>query len=63
MACPHFSRQDSECLLRKDQDLVDEEMGGQVEPDEVVDLTLCLAPDPRYRACPVYRSVMVELLP
>lgn len=63
MACPHFSRQDSECLLKKDEDLVDDEVGGQVEPDDAMDLAFCLAPDPRYRACPVYRGVMVELLP
>lgn len=63
MACPHFSRLDSECLLKKGEAPADDEVGGQDEPDEVLDLALCLAPDRRYRACPVYRSLMVELLP
>ncbi len=63
MACPHFSRPDSECLLKKHEVSVDDEAGGPDEPDEGMDLALCLAPDRRYRACPVYRSMMVELLP
>ncbi len=63
MACPHFSRLDSECLLKKGEVPADDDAGGQDEPDEAVDLALCLASDQRHRGCPVYRSVMVELLP
>ena len=63
MACPHFSSRDGECLLRKGERSVDEEAGEEVEPDEGVDLRLCLGADRRYRGCAVYRQLVAELLP
>ncbi len=57
MPCPLFSRQDSVCHLAEPALEGDEEERAPAVSELPTDLGLCLAPDQRYRQCPVYRGL------
>ena len=62
MPCPHFSREDNDCLLLQEAPEPDEDHA-DAAPDEPVEREWCLAPDESYRNCPVFQRYLPEVLP
>jgi hypothetical protein len=62
MACPHYTRENNDCLLLQEPPH-DEEEGGTPAVDDPVTYERCLAPGKAYRDCPVFRRYLAELVP
>jgi len=62
MPCPHFSRENSDCLLLHEAPEPHEEHA-DAAPDEPMAREWCLSPDQSYRNCPVLQRYLSELLP
>jgi hypothetical protein len=60
--CPHYSRDNNDCLLLQEP-LRDDEEGGSTPADEPLNWEWCLAQDKGYRKCPVFRRYLADLLP
>ena len=62
MPCPHYSSEDSDCVLLQETPRDDEE-SVLAPAEDSVPRDWCLVPDQGYRKCPVYRRYLAELLP
>jgi len=60
MSCPHYSRENSDCLLLRESPRYDEERP-EVLADGLVARGRCLDPGRSYRHCPVFRRHLAEL--
>jgi hypothetical protein len=61
MPCPHYLRENSDCLLLREPP-PDEEERADAAPDDPVARDLCLSPGSQYRDCPVFRRYLADLL-
>lgn len=61
MACPHFSREDNDCLLLQDRPADEAELG-EVVVEEPPNPSWCAGEGDGYRNCPIYRRFLAELL-
>jgi hypothetical protein len=62
MSCPHYSREENDCLLAQEP-LQDAEEPTLPPADELPSRDRCLSPGGAYRDCPVFRRFLNELLP
>jgi hypothetical protein len=62
VACPHYARENNDCLLLQEAP-PDEEERGAAPPDEPPASEFCLAAGQAYRNCPVFRRYLADLAP
>ena len=62
MSCPHYSREDNDCLLAQEPPQ-DAEETTALPADELASRAWCLSPGRAYRDCLVFRRFRNELMP
>ena len=61
MPCPHYSRENNDCVLLQELPRDDEE-GVDSPVDDVVIRDLCLA-QTAYRSCPAFKRFLADVAP